>query len=149
MNKKNQPVEDLFQLGVKALIRNKQGQILLLEANTKNWAMNKTTHWDLPGGRIKQDSTTEETLHREIKEETGLAGVENIQLFASALSHFRIPLGKGSVGLILFIYLCEIADQPIKLSDEHISFGWFEPKEAAKLLEIKFPKDFTDKVKAL
>lgn len=44
--------EEIFHLGVKALINNNKRKILLLE---KNSAISKSTnpeHWDLPGGRL-------------------------------------------------------------------------------------------------
>ncbi len=65
------------------------------------------------------------------------------------LSKIRIPTDEGDVGLILAIYECHIDEsQPIKLSEEHTEFSWFNPIEAAKLLEVKYPKEFTDIVKA-
>lgn len=138
--------EDLFQLGIKALIRNPEGKILLLQANTKNWVTKKETHWDLPGGRIHRGATTEETLCREIMEETGISEVKSIQMFSSTISPFRVPIGEDTVGLVLFIYTCKAVADKIQLSSEHINYSWFEPKEAAKLLEYKFPKEFTEKV---
>jgi len=45
--------EDLFFLGIKAVLRNQQGKILLLKADTSKFIeKNYPVHWDLPGGRI-------------------------------------------------------------------------------------------------
>lgn len=59
--------EDIFQLGIKAVIRNNLGQILLLQVNPaklRNWQGD--AYWDLPGGRIQKGATVLETLRREI-----------------------------------------------------------------------------------
>src|SRR5260221_13800315 len=141
--------EDLFNLGIKGLIRNSKGQILLLRVNPL--ALKKTTkpYWDLPGGRIHKGFTVEETLLREIEEEIGISSITDIMPVNMVLSKIRIPTDEGDVGLILAIYECHIDEsQPIKLSEEHTEFSWFNPIEAAKLLEVKYPKEFTDIVKA-
>ncbi len=149
-------MEDIFHLGVKALIRNKKGEILLLKVNPeklinrKDW--NGIAYWDIPGGRIKKGFSVKKTLTTEIKEETGIYDVTNIKPFAMVLSKLRIPIKEtnSSVGLILSAYTCEISENSkIKLSDEHIAARYFTPKEAAKLLAIKYPKEFTDKIKKL
>ena len=55
--------EQLFQIGIKAIIRNDENQILLLK--------NKD-YWDIPGGRIDQGEDIETTLLRELNEEMGV-----------------------------------------------------------------------------
>lgn len=66
------------------------------------------------------------------------------------LSKIRIPQGDDSVGLILGAYTCEIPENnEIKLSEEHIEANWFTPLEASKLLELKYPTEFTEKIKEL
>lgn len=149
-------MEDVFHLGVKAFIRNKKGEVLLLKINPKK-LINRSdwkgvAYWDIPGGRIKRGSSINKTLKSEIKEETGVGEVKNIKSFTMVLSKIRIPIKKEntSVGLILAIYTCEIPpNAKIKLSEEHIEAKWFLPKEASKLLSLKYPKEFTDKIKVL
>lgn len=64
------------------------------------------------------------------------------------LSNIRIPLENGDVGLILAAYECKIHEVvEIKLSPEHIECGWFSSDEAANLLTIKYPLEFTTKIK--
>lgn len=59
--------EDTFHLGVKALIRNPNKEILLLERKSK---FNKN-YWDIPGGRLQKGESLLQTLKQEIAEETG------------------------------------------------------------------------------
>lgn len=144
-------MEDRFHLGIKALIRNSVGQILLLKVNPKKLVYRDdwkgVAYWDIPGGRIKKDISVEETLRREVEEEIGINNISNIKPFSMVLSKIRIPQEEDSVGLILGAYTCEIPENSqIKLSDEHTEANWFSPIEASKLLEIKYPVEFTEKI---
>lgn len=141
--------EDLFHLGVKALIRNEDGKLLLLKINPAELRGHEgASYWDIPGGRIHRGDTAETTLRREVKEETDL-DVATCQPFFMTLSPLRIPMITGDdVGLILSVYLCEVGkNTQIKISKEHIEFGWFIPSEAAQLLQIKYPSEFTERIK--
>ena len=64
-------MERKFQIGVKALITNESGDVLLLKSNDKNFRFAGKSYWDMPGGRIKYKGI-EETLKQEILEETGI-----------------------------------------------------------------------------
>lgn len=142
--------EDCFHLGIKALIRNDSGKILLLKVNLENLTDASKEYWDIPGGRIQRGDTIEQTLRREIEEETGITHVRTIQPVAMVLSNMRIPLQPQDVGLILAVFSCDIdANAQIVLSREHTTFGWFAPKEAATLLQFKYPPEFTDKIAKL
>ncbi|MEK7096209.1 MAG: NUDIX hydrolase [Patescibacteria group bacterium] len=60
--------EKLFWVGIKALIENGEGKILLL--NSPGWKQKEIeAHWDIPGGRIEENQSVEEALKREVKEE--------------------------------------------------------------------------------
>lgn len=143
--------EARFHLGVKALIRNKKGQILILEKNPKNQSGLNPPHWDLPGGRISKDGDLKTTLKREIKEELGIKNLKIGEFFNASISKFRVYDGKEIVGLIFFIYLCSTKNiLEIKITDdEHIQFKWANPKVAAKLLEPKFSKELAKKILTL
>lgn len=140
--------EDCFHLGIKAVIRNEFGKVLLLEINPsslKNYAGPK--YWDLPGGRIQRGATVEETLRREVFEETGISEVSSIMPLAMILSNIRIT---PEVGLILWLYLCKASTtREILLSDEHLRAKWFTPAKAASLLSVKYPTPASDAIRAL
>lgn len=144
-------IEDKFHLGIKALIRNSSGRILLLKVNKEKLkGFQGEPYWDIPGGRIQKGSTVDETLIREVEEEIGAKEIKNIKPFSMVLSKIRIPQGDDSVGLILGAYTCEIPENSeIKLSEEHVEANWFTPLEVSKLLEVKYPIEFTEKIKAL
>ena len=64
--------EQLFQIGIKAIIRNDENQILLLK--------NKD-YWDIPGGRMDQGEDIEAALLRELNEEIGVNHIAQKQLW--------------------------------------------------------------------
>src|SRR3989338_139731 len=140
--------EDLFQLGIKALIVNSDGKILLLKVNKEMLkGFSGDPYWDIPGGRIHRGSTIEETLKREVKEETGITNITNTTPLAMVLSNIRIPWNNSDTGLIISVYVCEVNEPAeVILSNEHTEFRWFEPKEAGALLQVKYPKEFTEKI---
>ncbi|TSC75411.1 MAG: 7,8-dihydro-8-oxoguanine triphosphatase [Parcubacteria group bacterium Gr01-1014_33] len=143
--------EDIFHLGIKAVIRNKDGEILLLKVNPaklKGW--DGEPYWDIPGGRIKRGDTIEETLTREVEEETGITSIASFTPFMLALSPLRIPIKDSDVGLILSIYICEIDPrEEIRLSKEHTEYMWTSLAKAAHLLSFKYPAECTEKVRGL
>lgn len=143
--------EDSFHLGVKAIIRNNEGKILLLKVNLKQLKNFKgEAYWDIPGGRIQKDSTIEDTLKREVQEETGICTIHKFLPFSMVLSKIRIPIDKDSVGLVLSTCICEVGDiNNIKISNEHTEYKWFSSKEAAKLLSFKYPQEFIQKLSEL
>jgi 8-oxo-dGTP diphosphatase len=143
-------VEDTFHLGIKALIVNESGEILLLKVNPKALKRKTDPYWDLPGGRVLKGSSIEETLVREVEEEIGVSEVSDIKEVATVISNIRIPVDNGDVGLILSIYSCKIPKgSQIKISTEHTGYEWFPREKAAEFLKVKYPKQFTDKILSL
>lgn len=142
--------EDIYNLGIKAVIRNDEGKILLLQVDHNNLINELSDYWDIPGGRVKKGVTPEQTLIDEVEEETGIKSIKQQEHLASVVANFRIPVGNNSIGLILFVYLCDVENiANIRLSKEHKDYGWFDPKEAASLLGYKYPTSFTQKIAEL
>ena len=141
--------EDIFHLGVKALIRNKEGKILLLYTDpARVKSKNKQGFWDLPGGRMHRKDNVLETLHREVKEETGISFLIGCMQFAMFLMPVRIQLKKGDAGLILWVYHCSVIEPyAITLSLEHTSYDWIDPREACARLGERYPSEFLEKLK--
>ncbi len=137
--------EDCFHLGVKTLIQNNHGKLLLLQLDPKKFK--NESKWDIPGGRIKKNESVENTLKREVYEETGLQNITFLSPLTMVLSPFRLTTNTGNVGLILAVYLCQAPDPcPIQLSGEHVHFGWFSPKEAAEMLKMNHAPELIEKI---
>lgn len=140
--------EECFHLGMKALILNEEGKILLLEKHPENKA---GRHWDIPGGRIQKNESFEEALKREVHEETGLQNLTELRFFTMAMTKRRIIVPHGSVKLALMVYLCRSAEQTLVcLSNEHIRFDWVNPKDVRELLSSSFfPEDLIEEITKL
>lgn len=133
--------EDIFHLGIKAIIRNPEGKVLMLQHQPKEGL---PTYWDIPGGRVEKGATIEETLFREVEEETGIKELKIVGFIGGTLSNRRIQLESGSVGLILFVYLCETTDlENITISQEYQEYQWMETDEIVEPLKTKYPEKFT------
>lgn len=131
----------LFQVGVKALVTDSEGKILLLKAAKGH----HDAHWDLPGGRIEDTQTPEEALRRELEEEIGVTEVGSIVFHSGCISNFELHFDDlGTVGLVLMAYEVMLApDIHIKLSDEHTDYEWVDRTKLPERLKVKYPEEFT------
>lgn len=137
--------EKLFYVGVKGLIENQEGKILLLLADVTKHRNNTEPYWDIPGGRIKEGDSVLETLQREIDEETGMkAG--NPEFMTAVVSNHQIPIeGDKWAGLVLIIYKVTISgSDKVTISEEHSDYEWVTKAEAKQRLQHKYPKEFID-----
>lgn len=141
--------EQLFQIGIKGLIRNAQGDILMVHIPA--WSGNDE-HWDLPGGRMEPGESFLDTLKRELLEEIGVAYVGEPRQLAALRTHITIPVGDVRYPLLFVVYEAAIPDgATIRLDPNgpEKEFGWFTPREAAELMATKFPNDFRQMVSEL
>ena len=126
--------EQLFQIGIKAIIRNDENQILLLK--------NKD-YWDIPGGRIDQGEDIETTLLRELNEEIGVNHIAQKQLWDVVKSVKQLPYGNMMTSLMLIVYCVQLpADQIPHSCEPGAMLHWVRPEEAADRLKNKYPGSF-------
>ncbi|HSX43155.1 MAG TPA: NUDIX hydrolase [Candidatus Saccharimonadales bacterium] len=141
--------EQLFQIGIKGLVRNKDGKILLLK--TPAWG-GSPEYWDLPGGRMDPGETFEQTLRRELREEISVDYTRTAKHIATVLSNLTIPVGDIRVPLVLMAYEVDLPEGvEIKLGEEDhsLAFDWFTPEQAAQELQVKYPAEFCKSVRQL
>lgn len=135
--------EKLFHVGVKALIQNVEGRILLL--HSPGWAKNNTPpHWDIPGGRVQERQNILSALKREIQEETNITDISDPAFLTAVIANHEIPHEGRMLGLVLMIYKVTVPPgSRIILSSEHTDYEWVDKQEAAKRLSNKYPTEFT------
>lgn len=130
--------EQLFQIGIKAIIRNDENQILLLK--------NKD-YWDIPGGRIDQGEDIETTLLRELNEEIGVNHISQKQLWDVVKSVKQLPYGNMMTSLMLIVYCVQLpADQIPHSCEPGAVLYWVSSEEAANRLKNKYPDSFCQAV---
>jgi mutator protein MutT len=118
------------RVGLRAIIKNDRGEILLLKRTAHgSWG----NLWDFPGGGLEYGENPLDGIIREITEETGFV-VNSLQLFDSE-SYTR---DDGDF-IVILGYSAHTNEQvPILSSDEHVEYKWFLPVEA--LAEIQLPE---------
>ena len=101
-------------------------------------------HWDFPKGHIEKGETEEQTVKREIEEETGIKGIKFVEGFKEKISYFFKFEGKTIHKDVIF-YLVKTQEEKVKLSFEHIGYEWLPYKEAYDKLTYKNAKGILEK----
>ena len=133
--------EQLFQIGIKAIIRNDENQILLLK--------NKD-YWDIPGGRMDQGEDIEAALLRELNEEIGVDRVVGKQLWNVARAVKQLSYGNMMTSLMLIVYRVQLpADQIPHSCEPGTTLHWVSPEAASDHLKNKYPGSFCQAIAQL
>jgi bis(5'-nucleosidyl)-tetraphosphatase len=101
-------------------------------------------YWDLPKGHLEKGETLEDTVRREVKEETGLEDIKIASGFKETIKYFFKWEGKNIMKFVTF-FLAEAKTQEVKISGEHIGFEWLPFEEAIERLGFKNAKDIVKK----
>ena len=115
---KTDDLSDKFPVSVKAIIID-DNKVLCLK--------NERNEWDLAGGKINFNEDIEESLKREVKEETNL-NINNFNILQP------VNLIFNDVSVIVLIYSVNIScDSPIIISYEHSEYNFFSKSEVMNL----------------
>lgn len=111
-------------------------------------------HWDFPKGNIEQGEKEEETMKREVKEETGIEDIKITEGFKEYIKYFY----RSNYGLsetekkkapwtfkIVIYYLAETKTKEVKISFEHLGYQWFPYEEALERITYKNAKEILKK----
>ncbi|OIN67364.1 DNA mismatch repair protein MutT [Exiguobacterium sp. KRL4] len=92
--------------------------------------------WECPGGKIDFGEQPEDSLIREIEEETGLTVIVDRIAYASSL------LTHPDRQVILLVYFCTTATGTVELSDEHDAYLWADESMIRKQIAPSILADF-------
>lgn len=86
-------------------------------------------HWDFPKGNIEEGENEQETVRREILEETGIRRMRFVDGFRHTVRYFYRWKGQGIFKIVVY-YLVHTPQKQVRLSFEHTGYEWL-PCEAA------------------
>lgn len=109
----------VLKVGVKVLLRNPEGKILLLKRSSKYRAVEGS--WDIPGGRIETGSSLMENLAREVREEAGLT-VRGVPRLVAAQDIF--PKDDPDQHIVRLTYVGEAEGETALDGVEHTEHRW-------------------------
>jgi len=101
-------------------------------------------HWDFPKGHIETNETEQQTLKREIEEETGIKDVKIVHGFKEII-HYYFKFNNELINKEVVFYLAQTNTEQVKLSFEHIGFEWLPFEEAKEKLTYKNAKVILEK----
>lgn len=132
-----------LQVGVKALIKNSNGEYLFIRRSTTLATDISEPSWDIPGGRIEPDEYLLEALRREVQEEIG----HEVQSAPMLIKAQDIFVTAKDLHVVRLTYMLVEDIEDIILSDEHEEYVWVhesqletvnaEPYLAEVLLQLK------------
>ena len=101
-------------------------------------------HWGFAKGHIEKGESLEDTVYREIKEETGIGDIKIIKGFKEWIKYFFKLKGKDIFKIVTYL-LTETKQKEVKISWEHTGYRWLTYKEALEQLTFKNTKEILKK----
>lgn len=112
-------------IATKALI-NHQGLVLILRESNKYIDGVQAGKFDVPGGRMTVEGESFiDSLHREIREESGL-NIHTIRPFF--VNEFRVTKPKEIWQIVAMYFSAQSETKVVTLSDDHCEYQWIDPK---------------------
>ncbi len=102
------------------------------------------TYWDFPKGHQEKGESEEQTLAREIDEETSIKDITVVPGFRHAVRYFFRRDGNTVQKKVVF-YLCRTGQKDVKISAEHKDSAWLDYDGAMKKLAFGNSKELLKK----
>ena len=90
-------------------------------------------HWDLVKGHGMRGESEEETVLRELEEETGITRATFVPGFREEV-HYFFQRRAHTVYKEVVYYLIETPEEEVTLSDEHIAYQWLPHDRALQAI---------------
>lgn len=117
----------------------KDQQILLIKRGVEPFK----GYWGTPGGYVGWDETIEETVKREVKEETNLDVINSKLVGVSSLP------SRHTRQVINLVYLIEVKDGEVKVADDAVEAKWFDLDDLPDELAFDHKENIKDALKLL
>lgn len=118
-------MEDMIVVAVKGIIVH-DNKVLIVQRSSNDEIGANT--WEFAGGKIHFGENLEESLKREIEEETGLSTTVGRLLYATTFQK------EEHCQAVILTYLCSPIDIAVTLSEEHINYLWADQAQMMNLL---------------
>ena len=112
----------------------------------------KGGHWEFAKGHIEEGESDEETIRREVEEETGINDIKIIAGFKQYIKYFfrqykekvlekdRKNNKTSWIFKLVVFYVVQTNTKDVKISPEHVGFVWLPIDEAIKKTTFKNSK---------
>jgi len=107
----------------------------------------KAGHWGFPKGHVEQGETEEQTMRREVCEETTIEQIKIIPGFRQETKYF-FRRGNETVFKEVSFYLVEALGGNVKISHEHQGFEWLSFEKALERLTFENTKNVLEKARS-
>ncbi|EKE19118.1 MAG: hypothetical protein ACD_9C00128G0001 [uncultured bacterium] len=130
-----------FEKSVGGVIyRENKGKPLFLLVQYRSW------QWDFPKGHVEEGETEEQTLRREVFEETGISDLEILPNFRSSVRYFYVAKGNEKKerrdqgrGIYIFknavYFAVKTTEEDVKIDFENKDFVWLSYEDTYKKLK--------------
>lgn len=102
------------------------GKVLILRESTKYEDGANAARFDVPGGRLQPGQRFDESLLREIQEETGLEVKIGKPFF---VNEWRPVVRDEQWQIVGTFFICEADSDQVSLSEDHDAFEWINPEK--------------------
>lgn len=117
-----------------AVVFSKNGQVKYLLLHYE------AGHWGFVKGEVERDESEEDTVKRELEEETGITDAQFIGDFREEISYFYRRAGQTIYKQVVY-FLLQVKSSTVKLSYEHVGYVWLSYEQALEKLRFKNAKN--------
>jgi 8-oxo-dGTP pyrophosphatase MutT (NUDIX family) len=130
----------ILQVGVKALLKNKDGKYLILKRSAEKYGKFGDM-WDIVGGRIEPGSSLMENLKREVTEETQLQISSEPRLL-----HAQDILRHKDKHVVRLTYVADATGEVVLDTSENVDYKWLTLDELRRLSGLdEYVKEILEK----
>jgi 8-oxo-dGTP pyrophosphatase MutT (NUDIX family) len=101
-------------------------------------------HWDFVKGNVEVNESEQQTVVRELREETSITEAQFINAFRESIAYFYRRQGMTVHKEVVF-FIMEAFTDKVELSFEHVGYIWLDYKHALEKLSFRNSKDVLQK----